>query len=289
MKSLDKSSVILSFVLLFIILPQAASSQETDSFDILIPRNDYHLRGHIYEASGEGPFPIVILLQGIPGGERDVLSLGQKLSEAGIHAFTFNYSGTHNSGGKWTLANDMSDVRAAYNYIHQPEFVKRHLINKSRVFLGGYSHGGGAALLFAAGHPEIDHVISIGGNDFGEWARRTKQDTLFAKAVDGIFANYIEQGWIRPAEGADSELLNHADKYDVRKHAPDLIDRNILLIGGLDDQTTAIEDHMLPLYRALQQNGAKQIQALVYQADHSFSNGKDKLARDIIDWIQKNK
>lgn len=273
-------------LILLVGLSQGAAVQATDSFEILIPRGDYSLRGHLFEAAGEGPFPLAIVLQGMPGGESDVLGLGQRLSEAGIHALTFNYSGTYSSGGNWTMANDAADVRAVHDFAGQPEFVARYSINKARVVLGGYSHGGGVALLFAADNPEVRNVFSIGGNEFGEWARRTSRDSAFAQVIDEVFVDYVDQGWIRPADGADRELLDHVEKYDVRRRSPLLAKAQLLLVGGLDDQTTAIEDHLLPLYRSLQREGAQRVRFVVHQTDHSFSTVYDQIATDLIDWIR---
>ncbi len=276
-------------VSLILLLPlgfsRDAIAQQPISSKILIPRGTYYLHGHFFEADSERPAPIVILLPGIPGGVGDVLSLGRRLSEEGIHTLTFNYSGTHHSGGEWTMANDKTDVRAANDYIHQHEIITRYGIDTTRVYLGGYSHGGGVALLYAADHSEVRRVFSIGGNDFGEWARKTTRDAAFRKVIDELFVAYAAQGLIRPANGADRELLDHVDKYDVRVRAPLLADRQILLVAGLDDQTTVMEDHMLPFYRALQREGTQDMRFISYKADHSFGNVHDQIANQLVDWM----
>jgi dienelactone hydrolase len=166
--------------------------------------------------------------------------------------------------------------------------VKRHGIDPDRIILGGYSHGGGVALLYAADHPEVHRVFSIAGNDFGEWARRTSRDSVFSAAIAGAFAHYAAQGWVRPAAGADRELPDNLQKYDVRARAALLADRELFLAAGLNDRTTALEDHMLPLYRELQRTGATQVRFGVYQADHSFGDERDQIASDLVDWIQSN-
>lgn len=81
-------------------------------------------------------------------------------------------------------------------------------------------------------------------------------------------------------------LLDNADSYDLRKSAPSLANRDILLIGGLDDVITTIENHLLPLYHTLRKEGAQNLQCIVYQTDHSFKNVRDQLAEQIIDWIR---
>ena len=168
------------------------------------------------------------------------------------------------------------------------DVVKRYSIDPDRFYLGGYSHGGGVALLYAANHPEVHRVFSIAGNDFGEWARRTSRDAAFAEAIAGAFAHYSAQGWVRRAAGADRELLNNVENYDVRARAAVLADLELFLAAGQNDRTTALEDHMLPLYRELQSEGAARARLVVYQADHSFDDACDRIARDLIDWIRSS-
>lgn len=281
-----------SIILLVLLLGwwQGAAAQETLSFDTLIPREDYHLNAHFFEAYGEGPFPIAILLQGLLGPEGDVLGLGNRLSQAGIQVLTFNFSGIHSSGGQWTMANDLSDVRAVYEYVHEPDVIAHHRIDTTRVFLGGHSHGGGVALLYAADHPEVKNVFSISGNEFGEWARRLSRDSAFAHAINGVFQSYIAKGWMRIAEGADRELLDNVEKYDISgRRLSRLANRNIFLLGGLNDRTITMEEYTLPLYRGLQQEGAERVRFIVYQTDHVVSGMHGRLAEDLIDWIRASR
>lgn len=149
----------LSLLVIFVGWWNGAMAREAPSFDTLIPREDHHLSAHFFEAKGEGPFPIAVLLQGLLGEEGEVLGLGKKLSEAGIHALAFNFSGVHSSGGERTMVNDQLDVGAAYDYVHRPEIVARYHIDTSLVFLGGRSHGGGVAMPYAADNPEVEPSI----------------------------------------------------------------------------------------------------------------------------------
>ena len=80
--------------------------------------------------------------------------------------------------------------------------------------------------------------------------------------------------------------MDNADTYDLRKSAPSLTNRDILLIGGLDDVNVTIENHLLPLYRTLRKEGANNLQFVIYQTDHSFKNVRDELAEQIVRWIK---
>ncbi len=275
----------LVFSLALLSVLQCATAQEPEPISVIIPRDTHDLRGMLFEADSENEAPIAIILHGIPGNESDVLGLGRRLSAAGVHVLVPNYSGTHGSGGEWNMSNDEGDVRAALDYVNMSEIAARFNIDKDRVFLGGYSHGGGVALLYSAKHAHVTHVFSIGGNDFGEWARKLASDTAFAQAIEDVFISYADAGWVRPGDGADRELPDNVERYDVRGHASKLASRNLFLIGGFDDRTTAMEDHLIPLYRALKRYGANDVHVAAFQDNHLFQKSNDQIAIELIDWI----
>ena len=68
--------------------------------------------------------------------------------------------------------------------------------------------------------------------------------------------------------------------------APLLAPKNIFLIGGWNDMNVSIENVVLPLYRALIKEGAKNIKITAFPDNHSFKNSRDELAEVIIDWIK---
>ena len=74
--------------------------------------------------------------------------------------------------------------------------------------------------------------------------------------------------------------------YDLIRHAKALAEKEILLIGGWQDRTATVEAYVLPLYRSLQNNGAKNVKIVVYDTNHSFRNVRDLLANEIISWIK---
>jgi DNA-binding LacI/PurR family transcriptional regulator len=87
------------------------------------------------------------------------------------------------------------------------------------------------------------------------------------------------------------ELLANIDKYDLVKHAQALSCTDILIIGGWLDQEADIEHHILPLCRALQRHGVKQVQIEIFDSDHSFTNVRRQLAEEnsITDTIATQK
>ncbi|MFQ6084518.1 MAG: hypothetical protein ACE5WD_14345 [Candidatus Aminicenantia bacterium] len=144
------------------------------------------------------------------------------------------------------------------------------------------------ALTYAANHPEIKRIISIAGNNHGEFAREYLRNESFAKMINDMFDGLkAPEGPIRFAgHTALKELLDNADFYDYRPSAPVLSQRDILIIGGLDDVNVTVENHLLPFYRALKKENAQNVKVSIFQTDHAFENVRDELAEVIIKWIK---
>jgi dipeptidyl aminopeptidase/acylaminoacyl peptidase len=282
-----KPFVILSAI--FVIAQSQAQAQE----EITINRNGVHLKGRFYISEGPGFLPTVILLQGFPGSEQDVLGIGRKLSEAGYNALTFNYSGTYHSEGEFNWSNSQKDIEAAFNLIYTQENITKYKIDTSRIILGGYSFGGGMALTCAADHTEIKEIFSIAGNDHGAAIREYEQNPERKIMLDNIFEELKSSTeTVRfgpggtPGEVAEMKIIESNPTFDLIYCAPLLAPKKILLIGGWDDQNVTIENRVLPLYRALINAKADKVRITALQDDHTFRNSREELARIIIDWIK---
>jgi pimeloyl-ACP methyl ester carboxylesterase len=246
--------------------------------------------GMFYKGAAENPNRTVLLLHGFPGGSNDVIGLGGRLSDSGINVMTFNFRGTGRSSGTYSLAHSQEDIAAAWRYLHSTAVMNKYSIDTSTLILGGYSFGGGMALTYAANHADVPRVFSIAGTDHGVFARQYASDSGFAATIDAYFKELeAPQGPVRfVGREALQELQDNAQTYDLRAAVPQLSDRDMLLIGGLNDQNVTMEEHLLPLYRALQAHGASSIRFHVLQDNHSFSHVREELSRLIENWIKKS-
>lgn len=290
MKQLSKYLPAILFLLFF---HQLARPQNSIPVDIIIERDGILLAGKFYPAEGDGYFPTAILLHGFPGGQNDVMGVGNKLSQSGINALFFNFSGTYKSQGKVSFDNTLLDIGAAYNFLHLPENISKFKIDTSLIYLGGWCYGGGLAMTYAAVHPEINTVFTFGGNDQGKFFEEYIKNPEMKKYIDEGFAALVSQpGIARFEEGnlpweiaeAGIEKLNPA--LFLYKSASLLAQKNILLICGWNDELTTIDNYTLPLYRALQKENAQNVKIVAFQDDHYFKKVREELAQTIIDWLK---
>jgi dipeptidyl aminopeptidase/acylaminoacyl peptidase len=203
---------------------------------------------------------------------------------------TFNYSGTQQSGGLSSFAATQLDIEAAYGFLAKN--AQEFRVDTSRLFLVGWSYGGGMALTYAANHPEVEAVVSVAGTDHGEFIREYRSNPAYRAMIDDIFEalKQPDSPW-RLAPGATPAEIeansSEIEPYDLISSAPALADREVLLIGGWDDLNVKVERHLLPLYRALKSAGASHVQAEILQDDHSFAKVRPELVRTILDWMSE--
>jgi predicted esterase len=283
----------LMFLMMFVSFSSFAKSQTATPIDITIDRTGVLLKGKFHVAEGTGFLPTVLLLQGFPGNETDVLGVGKMLSESGINTMTFNYSGTFKSQGRTSLENSQLDIKAAFDFLNNSENIKKFKIDTTSIFLGGYSYGGGMALTYSIKHPEIKNVFSIAGVDWGEYYLEYIRNPEFKKTTDASMAKMaslteqirFEKGAM-PDEVTKDGIIRLDSTYFLRNCAPQLAHKDILIICGWDDPMATVEQIILPVYRALKKEKAQNVQIKAFQDGHYFSKYRVELATVILTWIK---
>jgi pimeloyl-ACP methyl ester carboxylesterase len=245
------------------------------------------VRGRFFAAVGTVPATTLLLVPGWPGEPNDVLGLGALLAEQGINVCMFNPRGLQQSEGISSHANVLQDIGAALQWLRQADVQQRFEVETTRLVLGGHSYGGGMAMAYAARDSSVRRVISIAGNDHGEFAREMQRNAAFAEDMRRwLLSTRTPEGPARfDMEAGLKELVDRQDVYGLRENAANLADRSILLIGGWEDEQVTIDQFLLPLYRALRGAGAAKVTFLVYHTDHGFSNVRQRLASDIAGWL----
>ena len=249
-----------------------------------------HVRGQFFEGVGADPIATLILVPGWPGNPNDVLGLGALLAPLHVNVLTFNPRGLHQSEGTHTHAGTLEDIAAALTWIRQSSTCERFRVDANRIAIGGHCYGGGMAMAYAAADTSVRRVISIAGNDHGYFVRRMQSDPIFAAGIrQMMMGTRAPQGPARfDLDAGLIELADHQDVYGLRENATRLADRSILLVGGWEDEQTAVEDVELPVYRSLKAAGAADVTFLTYHDNHGFQTVRQQLAADIQQWLARH-
>jgi pimeloyl-ACP methyl ester carboxylesterase len=284
------SLLLLSIIVIFITDYRPVFSQEPE--DITIERDSVLLKGKFYKAPGDDNKPVVILLQGSPGNTYDVLGLGRSLSMSGINAMTFNYSGSHQSTGTFSFSNCQADIGATFRFLHRQDVIGKFRIDTSAIILAGYSFGGGQATAYAIRHKEVKRLISIAGVDWGIFFDQYRSNPDMKNNLDasidrsiaaGIFR--FEPGYLPKDIGSGQRILDPS--FYTAKNAASLAEKDFLIICGLNDANVTMEEYILPLYNALQDVKARNVQLSPFEDDHTFSLSREKISQTICDWVKR--
>ncbi|MGB7339085.1 MAG: alpha/beta fold hydrolase [Phototrophicaceae bacterium] len=242
------------------------------------------LNGVIYHPAGETAHPLIIILHGIPGHEKNI-DLAQVLRRAGYASCVFHYRGSWGSGGAYRFTHILEDVQAVVAYFRATANATQYNIDPEKITLIGHSLGGWAALMTAA-NSVVDSAVSLSGVNVGLWAQQLIDEP---EMVRPMFTDFIERS-LAPLHGATAdaiitEIEANRDTWDLNQQAEKLRDKNLLIVGAKRDVIASVFDHHMPLVNALKANKAEHLTTKLLAADHSYSGNRVELMRAILAWL----
>ncbi len=237
-------------------------------------------------AAVSAPAATVLLVPGWGGGPMDVLGIGRALSADGVSVVILTPRGWHDSQGSATFANALDDIAAALKWLRSSG---RADLNAPDIVMGGHSWGGGMVLAYAARDSSVRRVFSIAGTDHGQFIRQYESDPDYAARLHRVLvSSAAPQGPIRfDVDGTLRELAEGESTYGLLENANRLADRDILLVGGWEDENVTVDRTLLPLCEALRKAGAHTLTFKVYSADHSFRTVRSQLYADLLNWVRR--
>ncbi|MEV4805716.1 alpha/beta fold hydrolase [Nonomuraea sp. NPDC049421] len=245
------------------------------------------LLGVLHVPAGPGPHPVVVLLHGFPGNERN-FDLAQALRRAGYAALVFHYRGSWGVGGSWSWAHVLEDAATVMSRLREPDLASAHRLDPGRIAVVGHSLGGFAALMTAAADPSIAAVASIAGFDFGTVAALIRDDPSHRGVYTEAFADSLGPLQGTSGEALVAEMEAAGDAWRLARLAPLLADRPVLLIGTGRDDVTPSAVHHDPLVAAYQAHPVKRLHHDVLPTDHALSDHRVTLARMVLGFLGRH-
>jgi uncharacterized protein len=281
-----KGSMVTKYIALCILCTfpclHAEPSASMQSFQI--PSHGSDLNAFVYVAAGRGPHPLVILLHGFPGNERN-LDLAQDIRRAGWDVLYFDYRGSWGTPGDFSFSHGMEDTAAAIQYVRSPAIARILRLDTSRIVLIGHSLGGFMAVQAAAADPAVLGIALISAADIGGRIPLLLSKHAEPVALRGLTSGYDREGMAPlngcTPEGLAHETLNNAAQWRFLAKVSSLRSRPALIITSNDayargDQAFA---------SALRHAGNTKVATLHLSTDHVYSDQREALSGALLRWL----
>jgi uncharacterized protein len=263
-------------------VPDKAFPAATSAFQL--PSHGEKLNAIVYIASGAGPHPIVVLLHGFPGNERN-LDVAQAIRRAGWDVLYFNYRGSWGSPGSFSFTHATEDAQAAVDYLREPANAKVLRSDPKNIVLIGHSMGGMIAANVGARDPAIRAVGLISAANMAGRAL-TAVRAGHPEAAVAPTAKNLEAEGMAPLAGCTPEslardLIAHAAEWNIPDLGPKLASRPMLVITS-DDGLASGTDPLVASLRTLKDD---RITTLHLPTDHVYSGQRIALETAVVNWL----
>lgn len=269
--------------------PDKTNPAAMQSFQL--PSHGSLLNAIVYVASGPGPHPVVILLHGFPGNEKN-LDLAQTIRRAGWDVLFFNYRGSWGSPGSFSFTHAIEDTQSAIAYLRDPANAAKLRSDPRYIVLVGHSMGGMIAANVAASDPDIRGVGLISAANMAGRVLPAVQANQQEAALPNIEKALGAEG-IAPLAGCTPEslardLLANAAKWNIPDLAPKLSARPVLVITSDD----GFADSSDALVANLHKIGDTEVNEVHIATDHSYSDHRMALQQTVLeglDYLQSHR
>ncbi len=249
-----------------------------------LPSHGAQLNALTYIAAGAGPHPVVVLLHGFPGNEKN-LDLAQAIRREGWDVLYFDYRGSWGSPGDFSFTHSTEDVASALAYLRDPANAVKLRADPKRIVLIGHSMGGFMTAYGTAHDPAVLGAGIISGADFGAGSYAAHPELTEAEVVAKLAPRLAEEGMAPLSgctpEGLATEVWKNRAEWKFSAFAAGLGMRPVLIVtsdDGLGPTGKALAD-------ALKQAGNQHVTEKHFTTDHSYSGKRIGLEETVLTWL----
>ncbi|MFC1925428.1 alpha/beta hydrolase [Chloroflexota bacterium] len=248
-----------------------------ESVHLKVDGND--ILGELYLPDGEKPFPTLCLCHGIPSGKPPDPSdggyplLAEKFTRAGFATLIFNFRGAGISGGDFDIMGWTRDLQAAIDYLYSHPGV-----DKSRLYIMGFSGGAAAANYVAASDTRISRVVlCCCAAGFNKLIMPDKAETTIA--------NLRKQGVIRSEDFPPSlDEWFEGFRYIVPPRWIDKISpRPLLIVHGDEDELIEVGQ----AWQLYETAGEPKEIAIIKGAAHQLRKNQEAM-NITLEWLKRD-
>jgi uncharacterized protein len=239
-----------------------------------IPSHGVVINGLVYQPSGAGPHPTLVICHGLPGNEKN-LDLAQAVRRAGWNAVTFNYRGSWGSPGVFRFAQNLEDATAVLAYLRVPANSAQLGIDTKRIVIAGHSMGGWVTVHTAAHDHALIGAVLISAADMG-YLGKAPRERVVAEMADDMES----LAGVTSASMAD-EVIANEKAFGFANELPGLSQTPLLVLSA-DDGLAPSTD---ALVKAVLGEGNQHVTAIHAATDHSWSDHRIFLESTIVTWL----
>ncbi len=263
--------------------PDKANPAAMETFQI--PSHGAMLNALAYIAEGAGPHPVVLLLHGFPGNEKN-LDLAQAIRRDGWDVVYFDYRGSWGSTGDFSFTHSIEDTQSAIAYLRDPANAKNLRSDPRYIVLIGHSMGGFLARYVAAQDPAIKAVGLISAADMGVDRVQSLKPEQQNIAVAGLARGFAAEGMAPLAgctpESLAKEVVANAAAWNIPNLAPKLATRPVLVMTSDDGLAPSNDAFVAALHKA----GATEVSTVHLTTDHSYSDQRIALEKAVLETLE---
>jgi pimeloyl-ACP methyl ester carboxylesterase len=239
-----------------------------------VPSHGVLINGLVYQPSGAGVHPTLIICHGLPGNEKN-LDLAQAVRRAGWNAVTFNYRGSWGSPGVYRFAQNIEDAEAVLAYLRNPANAERLGIDTKRIAMAGHSMGGWVTAHTAAQNHELIGAILISTADMGAVGGQPRE------RIVALMADNAETLAGVTAESMADEVINNAKAFGFANTVPGLTQTPLLVLSADDGFAPGTD----ALVKAIAANGGQKTTSIHIKTDHLWSDHRILLESTVLNWL----
>jgi pimeloyl-ACP methyl ester carboxylesterase len=252
---------------------------------IEIPSHGSIMNGLVYRPAGPGPFPLIVLMHGLPGNEQN-LDLAQALRRAGWAVMTFHYRGSWGSQGQFSLDNVLEDAKVALAYSAEPAVAKAWNTDPARIVVIGHSMGGMAAALSDGSGPKRLATILLAPWDPSTLATLIRPLTLSQRNAQALdrWGN-VTGGRLTGITSQEiaAQIVDHGERWSLADAAPGLAREPLLIVTAKRDLPSSQAGQLMT---ALKAHDAK-FSIVEIASDHVFDDRRIGLETVVLDWLSQ--
>ncbi|MDF2559558.1 MAG: putative lipoprotein [Microbacterium sp.] len=251
---------------------------------VILDSAGHTLHGVLHLPAGPGPHPVLLLLHGFPGWERN-FDIAHALRRAGVASLVFHYRGCWGMPGDWSWANSLADTDAVLDTLLRGDHPQMRELDSTRVGIAGHSLGGFLALHTASRRPEVRATVSISGFDFGAVAAAIHTDPALLETYVDAFGSETSVLSNTDGESLAQEMLDAGQEWSLRSLAERFTAREVLLVGTSRDGVTPSALHHDPLVAAFARAQSR-LRHTVFDTDHSLADHRVRLTAQVVDFAR---